>query len=192
MASRLDVSPTQAALESAAATVRREIGMVLAAVDYGQVAEFTRALLEADAIHVAGQGRSGLVGRAFVQRLMHIGLMTHVVGEPTAPAVGPGDVLVAIAASGRTPITLHQARRADEAGARVAVTTQVPDSELAQLGDPVLMIPGTAEGRRPSEQFATTLFCQSVGLVFDSLCLVLQRLLQQTDDQLRARHTNLE
>ncbi len=44
---------------------------------------------------VVGAGRSGLVGRAFAMRLMHLGFRSYVLGETITPSVGEGDLVVA-------------------------------------------------------------------------------------------------
>ncbi len=40
---------------------------------------------------VVGAGRSGLVGKAFAMRLMHLGFQVYVLGETINPNVGEGD-----------------------------------------------------------------------------------------------------
>lgn len=47
-------------------------------------------------IMVIGVGRSGLVGRAFAMRMMHLGFSVHVVGETITPALDADDILFAI------------------------------------------------------------------------------------------------
>ncbi|HID41529.1 MAG TPA: 6-phospho-3-hexuloisomerase, partial [Pyrodictium sp.] len=37
---------------------------------------------------VMGAGRSGLVGRAFAMRLMHLGFNVYVLGETITPSIG--------------------------------------------------------------------------------------------------------
>jgi 6-phospho-3-hexuloisomerase len=38
---------------------------------------------------------------------MHVGFETHLVGEATAPSIGPGDHPLMLSASGEAPISLH-------------------------------------------------------------------------------------
>lgn len=52
-----------------------------------------------------------------------------------AAGLGPGDVLVAVAASGTTPYTLAAARTAQAAGARVVAVVTSTGSPLARLAD---------------------------------------------------------
>jgi len=44
-------------------------------------------------ILVVGAGRSGLVGKAFAMRLMHLGFNIYVMGETITPAFGVGDLV---------------------------------------------------------------------------------------------------
>ncbi|MDT5127294.1 MAG: 6-phospho-3-hexuloisomerase, partial [Mycobacterium sp.] len=54
----------------------------------------------ARAVFVIGNGRSGLATQMAAMRLMHLGLRVHVAGEVTAPAIGAGDLLIAVSGSG--------------------------------------------------------------------------------------------
>jgi N-acetylmuramic acid 6-phosphate etherase len=60
-------------------------------------------------------------------------------------AVWPQDVLIAVAASGRTPYTRAAAESARQRGAAVLTVTNVPDSELAALADVAVEVPVGAE-----------------------------------------------
>jgi 6-phospho-3-hexuloisomerase len=122
---------------------------------------------------------------------MHIGFDSYAVGEIIVPAVGPGDLFVAITASGTTETTVRQALKAQAAGATVGAVVERPSGELVVRADHLLHVSTSALGR-PSEQHSTTLFCQVVQIMFDVCCAMLQRHLDQSDAQLNARHSNLE
>jgi N-acetylmuramic acid 6-phosphate etherase len=49
--------------------------------------------------------------------------------------LGPADVVIAVAASGRTPFTVAAAEAARDAGAKVIALVNAPDSPLAKLAD---------------------------------------------------------
>ena len=68
-----------------------------------QVEKLLKVIVDSNKILIVGQGRSGLVGRAFAMRLMHLGLSVYVVGETITPSIEMGDLLFAISGSGRTP-----------------------------------------------------------------------------------------
>lgn len=165
-----------------------EIDELSRAVDYGAVNRLVGDIIQAERIYVSGQGRSGLAGQALAQRLMHIGLTTFVVGTIIVPAVSAGDLCIVITGSGKTHTSLHQARQAKQAGARIVAITQPIPSPLAELADWTLTIPTRPE----SVQHATTLFCQLVQMIFDAVCRLTQQQLGEPDDALYRRHTNFE
>lgn len=115
-------------------------------LDEGSVEGFVKLLesayREGRRVFVVGVGRSGLVGRAFAMRLMHLGFSAYVVGETVTPAAGEGDVLVAISGSGRSAAVVAVAEVAKNLGVRVVALTSYPDSALAKLADMVVVIPG--------------------------------------------------
>ena len=93
-------------------------------------------------ILVMGSGRSGFVGRAFALRLMQSGFNVYVSGETIAPALNPGDLVIAISGSGTTKIVVAQVEIAKEVGARIISITSHPESELGQLSDLAVVIKG--------------------------------------------------
>ncbi|MEM1722645.1 MAG: 6-phospho-3-hexuloisomerase [Candidatus Jordarchaeales archaeon] len=94
-------------------------------------------------VFVAGAGRSGLMGRAFAMRLMHLGYEVFVVGETITPAVREGDILIAISGSGTTKLVLETTKIAkEEIGAKVVAITSYPDSPLGKMADHVVVVKG--------------------------------------------------
>jgi 6-phospho-3-hexuloisomerase len=170
-----------------------EMASVLDQIQQAQVQALEEALLQARAIFITGEGRSGLVGRCFAMRLMHLGLTCHVVGEATTPALTSADLLIAISGSGETPVTCLLASSAARQGARVAAIVGTAGSTLAGAASFTLLVPAAADGMGvASRQFGGTLFEQCVLVVLDAVALNLQHRLGQTDGQMRARHTTLE
>jgi 6-phospho-3-hexuloisomerase len=170
-------------------TVRAEVGDILRAVSQAQLHETAETLSASNAVFLTGKGRSGLVGQAFAMRLMQLGLRAHVVGEATAPAVGPGDLVVAVSGSGATACTLHVVEAAKRHGAKVFAVTAEPHSPLATLADGMLVIPRPAQ---PSRQPGMTFFEQAALLALDAVVLLLMERLGATEESLLARHANLE
>jgi len=171
--------------------VEGEVSTALGKINAAEAERLQEALLKANRIFVVGQGRSGLVMRAFANRLMHIGRTVFVVGESTTPAAGKGDLLVACSKSGETGTTCLIAEKAKRAGAMVAALTARRDSRLARTADIVM---GVAEerGSTVSSQFGGSLFEQSCLLILDAICLVLSVRLRQSNERMMSRHTNLE
>ncbi|HUV55199.1 MAG TPA: 6-phospho-3-hexuloisomerase, partial [Candidatus Krumholzibacteriaceae bacterium] len=91
---------------------------------------------------VVGAGRSGLVGKAFAMRLMHLGFQVYVLGETINPNVGEGDMVIVISGSGKTTVPLAAAQMAKSLNAKVVAVTSQEESPLAQTADLVVDIPG--------------------------------------------------
>lgn len=135
---------------------------------------------------VTGAGRFGLVAQMFANRLLHLGLPVHVVGEVTCPPAAAGDLLVLVSNSGTTPWPLQAAR----------TTAGIGGSLLAVTGHPVeLPGPGTLVvlpvDDDPHQPMGSG-FEQSALLFCDALVLRLAELLGADEESMRARHANLE
>ena len=91
-------------------------------------------------IFVYGTGRSGLMLKAFAMRLMQMGFTAYVVGETTTPSVGKGDLLVVASASGETGSVNLTARSARDQGVELLVISAQPDSTLAGIQKPDVLI----------------------------------------------------
>lgn len=178
-----------------------EVADVLAGVDADAVNRLVAAIEAADRIYVTGMGRSGLAAAAFAMRLVHLGFVSHVVGEVTAPAVRAGDLLLAISGSGGTRTVVAQAEAALAAGCRLAAVTGIQESLLGRLaaaGAGRVVIPSClgvrhqVAGMRPTRQFGGSLFEQSTFLLLDAMILVLAARKGKTDQDMVSRHTNLE
>ncbi|OLT40099.1 3-hexulose-6-phosphate isomerase [Saccharomonospora sp. CUA-673] len=172
-----------------------EVDRVSAAV---QSAAWIRAgalLLEAPAVFTIGTGRSGLALQMAAMRFMHLGLSTHVVGETTAPAIGPNDVLVAASGSGSTKRVVRAAETAREHGAEVIALTTAPGSALARVATEVLVVPAADKqdfDGNASVQYAGSLFEQSVLLITDALFHALWKTSGTQARELWRLHANLE
>ena len=178
--------------EDAINRVWTEVGDVLTQGDAADVTALVDRLEQASHVFVAGQGRSGLIGKCFAMRIMHIGLSVYSVGEVVTPAIGPGALLVAISGSGSTPVTLTVAQRALAAGAKILLISSRRASPIARLAHHVLVLPAKAgESERASIQPMGSLFDQSTHLLLDAVCVLLVQRLGRTMGDLRSRHTNL-
>ncbi|KXS43040.1 MAG: 6-phospho-3-hexuloisomerase [Methanohalophilus sp. T328-1] len=102
-------------------------------------------IMNADSIFITGAGRSGLVGKAFAMRLMHLGFTSYVVGESTTPAVHKNDVVIAISGSGETRSISDLGRIAKDIGATLITVTSNKDSTLGHISDATLEIHGRSK-----------------------------------------------
>lgn len=170
----------------------RKISTQLSADDLASLATL---LQQANRIFVTGAGRSGLMLRAAAMRLMHLGLTVYVAGETTTPAIAAGDLLLAASGSGTTGAIVKAAEKAVAAGATVAALCAIRESPLAALAAEVVVIPAAQKqdfGGTLSQQYAGSLFEQSILLVTDALFQTLWQLKGTPAEELWKRHANLE
>lgn len=179
-------------------TVADEISTVLSNVREEEALSLSTHLQEAKRIFVYGEGRSGLMGKAFAMRLMHGGFEVYAVGETITPSISENDLLVAISGSGSTRTILEFASKAKEAGANIFLVTTNKESKIASICSGVLVIPAATKKRRPEEpstiQPLGNQFDQSVHLVLDAVIIatIEQSDGKNTHEKMAERHSNLE
>jgi 6-phospho-3-hexuloisomerase len=188
-----------------------DAGRVVERLDAGRFDSFAQAIASARRIALHGLGREGLQMKGLAMRLAHLGRDAHVVGDMSLPPIGAGDLLIVSAGPGDFATVAALADIARKAGAKVAVVTAQPESNLARAADHVLHIPAQtmADDQGADDQAADdqgagdrgagasvlpmgSLFELSMMLVFELLVLRLRDLLGETAETMRARHTNLE
>jgi len=185
--------------------INKMIGEVLGRLDKKGVDEFVNMLVHSRNIFVSGSGRSGLVGKAFAMRLMHIGFNVYVVGETITPPVKPGDLLIAISGSGKTNATLETVKAAKKLKTRVMSITSFKDSPIARLSDCIISIGGRVmkgmehdyiKGQLTGLHEPLTplggLFELSTMVFLDSIITKLMRVYEEAEGDLKKRHANIE
>ena len=156
-------------------------------------------------VFLLGQGRSGLVARAFAMRLMHLEIGVYVVGETITPAIDDDDCLLAISGSGETSYIISTAKIAKQRGAKIVAVTSYNDSTLGEMADLVIHIKGRTKvdseknyikrqmnGKHLSLSPLGTLFEVSTLIFLDALIAQLMDKMGKTEDDLKRRHTVLE
>jgi len=160
--------------------VLQEHRKVLLAVNDEEVEKLLDAIAEAKCIQVFGMGRMKCAVRAFVMRLMHMGLDAHVVYDTTCPNIGPGDLLIVNCACTAVGYMVMQFAR--KLGAKVVAVTANPKSKAAKLCDFTVNLKGQVHGGRdyeiPSIQPMAALFEQAI-FVFEDI--VIQLLITNLD-----------
>jgi 6-phospho-3-hexuloisomerase len=156
-------------------------------------------------VFVIGQGRSGLVARAFAMRLMHLDIGVYVVGETITPAIDDDDCLLAISGSGETSYIISTAKIAKMRKAKIVAVTSYSESTLGKMSDLVIHIKGRTkvdseknyikrqmDGKHLSLSPLGTLFEVSTLIFLDALIAQLMDKMGKTEDDLKKRHTVLE
>jgi len=175
-------------------------------LDEDENEKFKNIIIESKNIFVTGAGRSGLAAKAFAMRLMHLGLSAYVVGETISPAIYEDDCIIAISGSGETNTIVSAAKIAKNRGSKVLALTSYPESSLGQLADSYILVKGRTKKEVDDENYIKrqihgnytsltplgTAF-ELTSLVFlDAIVSELMEKMQQTESDLKARHTVLE
>lgn len=172
-----------------------------------EVSRFIEELLQAKRIYVMGAGRSGLVAKAFAMRLMHLGMISYVVGETITPALQKGDTIVVLSGSGKTRTIAEIVETAKEIGGRVSLITSNPDSVIGKMADSVVMIENYRDSMTDEaaeydirQMLGEHRSFAPLGTLFETAALtfcdaVISRLMEITltdESVLKGRHANIE
>lgn len=181
------------------------INAVSAELDEKIIMEMLDILTSSRNVFLLGQGRSGLVARAFAMRLMHLGMGVYVVGETITPSINEDDCLIAISGSGETSYILSTAKIAKKRGAKIVSVTSYDDSSLGKMSDLIISIKGRTKidseknyikrqinGRHQSLSPLGTLFEVTTLIFLDGVIAQLMDRMGKTENDLKQRHTVLE
>lgn len=188
------ITETSRSFTSAREIVITENTQLLGAVDAAEWDAAGQLITSARAVFLIGNGRSGLAAQMAAMRLMHLGLQVHVAGEVTAPAVAEGDVVIGVSGSGTTATVVSAAETANKLGASVIAVTTASASPLAKRAARVLVIPAADKqdhNNSATQQYAGSLFEQSVLLTFDVLFHSLWSRRAESAENLWSRHANI-
>lgn len=178
-------------------------------IDDGEVEQAISLLIDTKTngkkIMIIGAGRSGLAGKAFAMRLMHLGFNVYVFGETITPALGQGDLVISISGSGSTKMVVTSAITGKEIGSKILAITSHRDSPLAKLSDGCIIIPGRTKlateddyvirqilGSHEPLAPLGTLFEVTLNIFLDSLVAELMQRMGVTETDLKKRHATIE
>ena len=156
-------------------------------------------------ILVDGAGRSGLVGKAFAMRLMHIGYDVYDIGETITPAIGKGDLVIVISGSGSGELSITATQIAKNLESFVIAITSYPDSKLGRTVDHIIEIPGRKIVARKKKYLSRqlvgdqepltpmgTLFELTCAVFLDSMIVELMSLLEVPEVTMKQKHSTIE
>ncbi|MBD3204739.1 6-phospho-3-hexuloisomerase [Candidatus Bathyarchaeota archaeon] len=160
---------------------------------------------ERSKVLIIGAGRSGLVGKAFAMRLMHLGFDVYVLGETITPHVGDNDLVIVISGSGTTSGPLNAANMAKKLNSKVIAITSKENSPLAKTADLVVDIPGRQDIAKEDEYTSRQLKGQHeslapMGTMFEDTCMIfldsiiaeLMNRMGVSEESLLERHATIE
>ncbi|MEA2053969.1 MAG: 6-phospho-3-hexuloisomerase [Candidatus Thermoplasmatota archaeon] len=169
--------------------INRMIGGILKNVDEKKVDDAIDLFMNAKRIFVYGTGRSGLVGKAFAIRLVHLGFQTFVIGETITAPVQKDDLVMLISGSGETiPVTMT-AEIARRLGAKIISITANPDSHIARFAD--VLISFSIKGD-PNLAPLGTVFEASSWIFLDGFVSELMARKGEDEKKMKKRHATLE
>src|SRR4051794_5903023 len=93
-----------------------ELKQTMKRIDDGDAEKLVDGISRANKIFVAGGGRSGFMAKAFVMRMMHVGLDAYVVGETVTPSLEVDDIFIVGSGSGETQSLAAMTKKAKEIG----------------------------------------------------------------------------
>ncbi|WP_298831008.1 6-phospho-3-hexuloisomerase [uncultured Planococcus sp.] len=172
-----------------------ELKLTFARIDDEQAEKLVTGILQAKKVFVAGGGRSGFMAKAFVMRMMHVGLDAYVVGETVTPNLEADDIFIVGSGSGETQSLAAMTKKAKTIGATVVAITTNPDSTIGSLSDIQIEIPAQAKADGTSGksiQPMGSLFEQSLLLFYDAVILRFMDKKGLNSDTMYGRHANLE
>jgi len=170
--------------------INAEVQKILEKVEKERVEKAIHLFMTAKRIFIYGTGRSGLVGKAFAIRLVHLGFQTFVIGETITAPVQKGDLVVLISGSGKTIPVAMTAEIAKRLGAKIISVTADPESHIARFADALILL-------IPEEKDATlaplgTLFEASAWIFLDGVVAELMARKGESEEKMKKRHATLE
>jgi 6-phospho-3-hexuloisomerase len=173
-----------------------ELKKTINKISVSEMLDVADALNGAKRIFIAGIGRSGLIGKTFAMRLVHMGFLVYIVGDATTPAIQANDLLVIVTGSGTTKTLQLYAEEAISFRAELIVITASADSPIGDLAQKRLIIPaemnyaGVAMSR--TLQPEANVFEQCLMITLDYLAMILMKIKALDSEKMFERHANLQ
>jgi 6-phospho-3-hexuloisomerase len=187
-------------------TILKALEKNLEKVSEKESENFINKIHESKKIFIVGAGRSGLVGKSFGMRLMHLGCLVYLVGDTVTPAIEEGDALLAISGSGKTSSVKVCVEAAKRNGATVILITGSSDSDLGKMADVLVRIPTMIKGAEIDDYDARqlsgidlatitplgTIFELSSMIFCDAIIAELMKKREISEGEMKKKHANLE
>ncbi|WP_027965304.1 6-phospho-3-hexuloisomerase [Halalkalibacillus halophilus] len=178
-------------------TITEEVSEIVNQVEEKELSQVAERIDRSGRVFIAGNGRSGLAGKMFAMRLMHLGYNAYVVGETITPGITENDLLLVISGSGNNKTLTHYATKATEVNADIALISTRTTSSVGEYAKQTLVIPAETkndQGERRTIQPLGSPFDQAAHLVLDSIIVhLMQSFMSQEQRQgLHGKHANLE
>lgn len=175
----------------------KELETAMGAIDEEQLDALVDALMTPNRrVLCVGVGRVLISMKAWVKRLLHLGVDINYVGAETEGPVGPGDLVLVASSSGESIVPVQIAKKADSVGASVFYIGCTPDSSADKLADQRLYLKGRTKFSGDDEvisiQPMSTLVEQQLYLLCDVIALEIMKRNGWTEETVKNHHANLE
>lgn len=178
------------------AEVVQELSRTVHLISDTEAEKLASQILESKKIFVAGAGRSGFMGKAFVMRMMHMGFDAYIVGETVTANLEKDDLLIIGSGSGETNTLIAIAEKAKSLGGKIAAITISPDSSIGEIADIVVKLPGVTKDQSAGDyktiQPMGSLFEQTMLLFYDAVILRIMEKKGLDSNKMYGKHANLE
>ncbi|GMH32363.1 hypothetical protein BSKO_00197 [Bryopsis sp. KO-2023] len=189
------------------AAVLGEVSSALGGMQANDVTALAVELCTAGKVCCYGVGREKLVMKSFVVRLRHLGLDAYMVGEIDTPVVTAGDIMLASAGPSFYNTVNAVCLAAIRAGTRVIAFTAHQTAPLP-FADHVIRIPtfpipsnvsksakldSNSGGENPQKILQLgSAYEVTLWMVFECVALMIQKRRGVAENDMLAKHTNLE
>ncbi|MEX2805498.1 6-phospho-3-hexuloisomerase [Streptococcus sp. H31] len=173
--------------------VLSDIEKALSQINRDKLDILVSKIVNAHHIFLAGAGRSGLMLRAFANRLMHLGLSASVVGDTNSPHTQINDLLIIASGSGKTTSLISLVKKAHSLSLDSALITASRSTTIGEFSNLVLEIPAqNKDDESKSAQPMGSAFEQCSLVLYDTLILLLMAALNESSETMAKRHADLE
>jgi len=157
------------------------ISEILNSIKPSQVDDLLDSLIKAKdsgkKVLIVGVGRSGLVGRAFAMRLMHLGFNVYIVGETITPAFRAEDLVIIVSGSGTSSIPVAVVNMSKELKTEVIAITSFPESPVGKMANKLVEISGRKVVTGGEEYYARQITgihtpLDPMGAIFENACMI--------------------
>jgi 6-phospho-3-hexuloisomerase len=146
-------------------------------------------------VFIYGAGRSGFIGSAFAQRLMHLGVKSCFISDAVTYRYTSNDLLIIISGSGETTSPVAIARKAHNIGGTIALLTGNPNSTISNLSNLIITIEGKSKDKAISQTTLapyTSLFDICTLSILDSIGGILMDFFNVSEEDIDHRHASIE
>ena len=195
-------------VKKTARTILKTIEENLEGISEKDIKDFIVKISNSKNIFIVGAGRSGLVGKSFGMRLMHLGYSIFIVGDTITPSIGKEDLLIAISGSGKTPSVKLCLSVASKKETKIAIITSAKKSTFKNIANVVIRISKSVRKSGNIDDYEVrqlkgtrneitltplgTIFKLSSLIFCDSVIAKLMEIKKISEEDMKKKHANLE